>query len=134
MGISETIFEHNHCIEDVKIENYELYFCKTLQNPMLKTSRCSVYVHKDVVVKRRQDLMNDTFSSIWLEVGLPKQKKILVANFYREWQYLHQGRDNNSSLTIPAQLARWSSFIDHGRWPSWRRRRCTAWGTPTLTF
>ena len=111
LGISETRFEHNHCLQDVNIENYDLYFCKTLQNPILKTSRCAVYVHKDIVVKERPDLMNERFSSVWLELGLPKQKKILVANFYREWQYLHQGNDN-ASLTIPAQLARWVSFLD----------------------
>ena len=84
---------------------------KTLQNPILKTSRCAVYVHKDLVVKERYDLMNETFSSIWLELGLTKKKKILVSNFYREWQYLHQGA-NNTSLTIPAQLARWISFLE----------------------
>ena len=78
---------------------------------MLKTSRCAVSVHKDVVVKERRDLMNDTFTSVWLELGLPNQKKILVCNFYREWQYMHQGADN-SSLTIPAQLARWISFLE----------------------
>ena len=55
--------------------------------------------------------MNETFSSIWLEIGLPQKKKILVSNFYREWQYLHQGA-NNTSLTIPAQLARWISFLE----------------------
>ena len=111
LGISETRFEHNHSLEDVNIDNYDLYLCKTLQNPQLRTSRCAVYVHKDVVVKERLDLMNETFSSVWLELGLPKQKKILVANIYREWQYLHQGNDN-SSLTIPAQLQRWNSFLD----------------------
>ena len=66
----------------MKIDNYDLYLCKTLRNPQLKTNRCAVYVHEDVVVKKRHDLMNETFSSVWLELGLPKQKKILVANFY----------------------------------------------------
>ena len=111
MGISETRFEQNHNFEDVKIEEYTLYLCKSLQNPALKTSRCAVYVHNDVVVKERSDLMNETFSSVWLELGLPKQRKILVANIYREWQYLHQGEDN-TSLTIQAQLARWISFLE----------------------
>ena len=46
-GISETRFEYNHCLEDVKIDNYDLYLCKTLRNPQLKTSRCAVYVHKE---------------------------------------------------------------------------------------
>ena len=31
LGISETRFEHNHSKQDVYIENYDLYLCKTLQ-------------------------------------------------------------------------------------------------------
>ena len=54
--------------------------------------------------------MNDTFSSIWLEVGLPRKKKILVCNVYREWQYLRQ--IDNSSLDVHKQHLRWSTFID----------------------
>ena len=80
LGISETRFEYDHNIVDVEIEQYDVYFAKTLENSMLKTSRCAVYVHKDVVVKERRDLMNDTFTSVWLELGLPNQKKILVCN------------------------------------------------------
>ena len=69
-----------------------------------------MYVHQDVLVKVRHDLMNDCFSSIWLELGLPRQKKILVCNVYREWQYL--GQEGNNSGTVDAQLQRWISFID----------------------
>ena len=54
--------------------------------------------------------MNDTFSSIWLEVGLKHQKKILVCVCYREWQYLKQPNDDNSH-TVNSQLERWISFI-----------------------
>ena len=54
--------------------------------------------------------MNDTISSIWMELGLPRQKKILVCQVYREWQYLDQPDD--SSLSIPNQLLRWIEFLD----------------------
>ena len=82
----------------------------TLANPLLKISRIAVYVQKDVAVKVRHDLMNDSFSSIWLEIGLPRQKKILVCNIYREWQYL--GQEDHSSYSVNSQLNRWISFID----------------------
>ena len=133
LGISETRFEHDHNLDDVKIENYDVFFCKTLQNPILKTSRCAVYVHKDVVVKERSDLMNDTFSSVWLELGLPKQKKILVANFYREWQYLHQGTDT-ASLSIPAQLSRWVSFLEQWEAAITEEKEIHAVGDANLDF
>ena len=54
--------------------------------------------------------MNDTFSSIWLEINLPRQKKFLVCQAYRDWQYMKQA--NNDSKSIPAQSARWLEFLD----------------------
>ena len=48
--------------------------------------------------------------SVWLEVGLHRQKKILVCNLYRDWQYL--GQDSVASLATSAQLSRWLTFID----------------------
>ena len=110
MGISESNFRSEHEKNDVRIEDYNIYVAKTLENPLLNISRVIVYVHKDVIVKVRHDLMNDSFSSIWLELGLPKQKKILVCNIYREWQYLNQ--EDNTSSTVNAQLLRWISFIE----------------------
>ena len=73
-------------------------------------SRVAVFTHKDLVVKQRLDLINDSNSSLWLEVGLPRQRKILIGNLYREWQYL--GQTTNESLAISAQLVRWFRFLD----------------------
>ena len=109
LGISESNFHSHHRIEDVQIENYNLYLADTLNNPNLNVSRVAVYVHKDIVVKERRDLMTDNFSSVWLEVGLRRQKKFLVANIYRDWKY--QGQGNRESGTIAAQLSRWESFL-----------------------
>ena len=47
-------------------------------------SRVVVYTHNSLVVRRRYDLEDENISSIWLEVGLPRKKKILVCNAYRE--------------------------------------------------
>ena len=109
LGISEANFHSNHSLEDVQINNYTLYLADTLNNPQLNISRVAIYVHKDVVVKVRNDLMTDSFSSIWLEVGLKRQKKCLVSNVYREWQHVNQA--NQESGTIAAQLSRWESFL-----------------------
>ena len=48
-------------------------------------------------------------SAIWLEIGLPRQKKILHCQAYREWQHLGQGDDFSGS--IAAQLQRWELFL-----------------------
>ena len=106
LGISEATFKSTQNEEAIKIINYNVFHSSTIDNPLLKTSRISVYVHKDINVKLRKDLMNDTFSSIWLEVGHPKQKKILVCNLYREWQYLYQANDSNSQ-SLEEQSKRW---------------------------
>jgi hypothetical protein len=63
-----------------------------------------------MVGKVRDDLMDDRFSSIWLELGLPRKKKFLICQLYREWQYL--GQLDSSSRSIPEQLARWTIFLD----------------------
>ena len=54
--------------------------------------------------------MSDNFSSIWLELGLPRKKKFLVCQLYREWQYL--GQPDSSSRSFPQQLAKWSIFLE----------------------
>ena len=45
-----------------------------------------------------------------MEVGLPRQKKFLVCQAYREWQLL--GQADRSSLSIPEQLNRWTVLLD----------------------
>ena len=54
--------------------------------------------------------MSKDSSSVWLQVGLPRQKQFLVCQTYREWQLL--GQPDSSSKTIPAQLGRWVTFLD----------------------
>ena len=110
LGITESCFKTEHDAQDVQIQDYTLYFASTLDNPDLNASRVSVYVQKDLKVKLRKDLMNDKFSSIWLELGKPRQRKILVCIVYREWQYLNQPDDSSKSIT--AQLDRWVGYLD----------------------
>ena len=73
-------------------------------------SRVVVYSHSSLLVKRRPDLEDTSLSAIWLEVGLPRQKKILVCNIYREWQLMSQGPHNQTG-SVAAQLDRWVLFL-----------------------
>ena len=110
LGISESNLFSSQNQDDVMIEDYELFTALTIENRDLQVSRVVVYKHKSLVAKLRKDLMSEDFSSIWLEVGLPKQKKILVCNLYREHQYLKQ--DDSTSSSHNEQLSRWMMFLD----------------------
>ena len=98
MGISEANLKNTHDQNLVQIEEYTLHTCPTISNPNLLTSRVVVYTHKSLVVKLRPDLMADSYSSVWLEVGLPRCKKFIVGQTYREWQLPNQ--KDKSSLTV----------------------------------
>ena len=102
LGLSEANLFKHHDISNVQIPEYTLHTCPTISNTELNVSRVVVYTHSSLIVKIRQDLMIDSFSAIWLEVGLPKRRKILVCNIYREWRYLKQF--DNTSHSVAAQL------------------------------
>ena len=87
-------------MSNVQIPEYQFHTSLTLENPNLKTGRVVVYTHKSVVVKLRPDLMSDKFSSIWLEAGLPNQRKILICNAYK------------TSRSYEAQPEIWIIFIE----------------------
>ena len=110
LGVSEANFKLEHSLDDVQLQEYDLVLSKTIENDRLGVSRVVCYKHQSLVGKVRDDLMSDNFSSIWLELGLPRKKKFLVCQLYREWQYL--GQPDSSSRSVPEQLSRWSIFLD----------------------
>ena len=67
----------DHDLSLVQHQDYNFHTCSTLENQDIKMSRVVVYTHISLVVKRRSDLENNNISSIWLECGLPRQKKNL---------------------------------------------------------
>jgi len=83
IGLSEARVEKGQDLNNFFIEHYKLFLSDTVNNPNLNVSRLCVLVHDSVTTKVRHDLMNDHISSVWLELGFPRQKKILLANFYR---------------------------------------------------
>ena len=110
LGISEANFFEGQNFDDVQISDYRLHTCPTLENPDIAYSRIVVYTHKSLVCKLRPDLMDEKCSSIWMQVGLPGQKQILICQVYREWQIL--GQDNDTSKSLAAQFDRWKLFIN----------------------
>ena len=78
LGLSEANLWKDHDISASQHPGNQLHTCDTVNNPQLNVSRVVVYTHNSVIVKRRTDLENNTISSIWLEVGLPNKRKILM--------------------------------------------------------
>ena len=110
LGVSEANLKREHSLESVQIPEYDLVLSKTLDNDQLRMSRIVCYKHQSMVGKVREDLMDENFSSIWLELGLPRKRKFLVCQLYREWQYI--GQEDHSSRSVQAQLLRWSIFLN----------------------
>ena len=111
LGLSEANLKKEIDLSLVQHADYTLHTAPTLSNPQLGLARMVVYTHSSLVVKRRHDLENDLLSAVWLELGMPRQKKILVCNVYREWQHMGQGPTNTTG-SIAEQLQRWLLFIE----------------------
>ena len=104
LGISEANLRKFDDLDAVQLPEYYLHICPTIDNPDHGVSRVVVYTHKSLIVKPRPDLMNPWLSAVWLEVGLPRCKKFLLCNAYREWGYPNQ--QDKVSHTISAQKER----------------------------
>ena len=110
LGLSEANLKKGIDMRLVQHDDYVLHTAPTIDNSILNISRVVVYTHNSIVCRRRHDLEDPSLSVIWLEVGLPRMKKFLVANIYREWQYM--GKKDRQSGSVQSQLQRWIMFID----------------------
>ena len=61
LGISEANFKSVHDLEEVQLEDYELFLSKTIDNPELGISRVVCYKHSSLVGSMREDLMSYHF-------------------------------------------------------------------------
>ena len=80
LGLSEANLLQHHDLNKVQLTDYKLHTCPSLEDSTLKVSRIVVYTHCSLMVKVREDLMDKKVSAIWLEVGLPRKRKILVCS------------------------------------------------------
>ena len=76
LGLSEANLHQDHDLDLVQLPDYDLHLPLTYSNPDICCSRVVAYTHKSIIARPRHDLMSSTCSSIWLEVGLPRQKKV----------------------------------------------------------
>ena len=66
-------------------KNYTIFLAPASLSGVI---RLVVYVHKDIVVKPRDDLMSPDLCSVWLEAGYKNHKRFIINQTYREWQQL----------------------------------------------
>merc|ERR1711873_370813 len=74
-------------------------------------SRNIIMIKEDLIYKRREDLEDNTTSTIWIELKLPKNKPVLVASIYRQWS-LPQILNIKDSHGIIQQTERWDNVLD----------------------
>ena len=102
-------FKSDHVLADVQQPGYTLHWDSCQAS--LGISRCAVYTHDSLVVKRRNDLETEGIATVWLQLGLPNQKGILVMCGYRQWRLPDQADGGAASSTVPAQRQRWGHIL-----------------------
>ena len=113
MFLSESNLWRNHDKDLVEIDGYETHTTKMIRNPDRQVSRLVAFVKEGIIARRRDDLEIEDMSSIWIEVGLPHQKKFLLCGVYREWAHLRlDGETGNEQGSKSDQEDRWNQFLD----------------------
>ena len=73
-------------------------------------SRSALLIKKGIKYKRRENLENQIISTIWIEV-ITKNKPILIASGYRQWQTNKKLKINNSK-TPKKQMERFKIWLE----------------------
>ena len=76
LGLGEANVHHDHDLDELQFPNYTLHLDSCISNLSLGIARTAVYTHNSIRVTRRHDLEDDKIAAIWLECGLPQQKKV----------------------------------------------------------
>ena len=104
--MGEAQFKQGQNIEEVPQRGYTLHLDSCQE--ILGVSRCGVYTHNSLVVKRQDDLEDKGIATVWLQLGLPNQKGILVICGYQQWRL--PGQPDSGPVT--AQRVRWGKIIN----------------------
>ena len=105
--ISEANLDESVEVHDSLIHGYSITLPKTVARN--GTARLVLLTRNCLNFTVRNDLMDDSFSSIWVKISRPGVKSLLVCGLYREHQYLKQ--DSDWSLQPIEQNRRWSIFL-----------------------
>ena len=109
LGLGEAQFKIEHVLDEVQQPGFTLHLDKCKES--LGVSRCAVYTHNPLVVKRQDDLETEGLATVWLQLGLPHQKAILVMCGYQQWRLLEQPDGGAASSSVPSQRKRWGGIL-----------------------
>ena len=90
MGISESNYHNSVNKSEVTLEGYDLLTSKTMENQSIIMSRVVIYIKECVQYRVRDDLMDNEFSSISVEIGGLGRKKVIFGHLYGDHQFLGQ--------------------------------------------
>ena len=105
--ISEANLDKSTPTYESLITGYKITLPKTvIRNG---TARLVLLTRENLKFELVENLMDDTFSSIWVKISRQGIKSLMVCGLYREHQYLAQ--DNDWSLHPTEQTRRWTNFL-----------------------
>ena len=104
--VNEFNFTKNEDIRLIQVEGYKieldaLYKCG-------KKARSALYIKDNIRYKRKRKYEINIDSSICIEMGFPRQKKIIYYGHYRQWKLL----DDPTTISWPSQLQRFTNTIN----------------------
>ena len=105
--ISEANLNPGTPLYESQIMGYQITFPKSTTINL--TARVILLTKDELNIKVEENLMEETFSSIWIKLSIPGNKSVLICGAYREHQYLCQTTD--WSLHPDEQAIRWNIFL-----------------------
>ena len=72
-GLGEANITCHQDLTDLQLIDYTLHLPLSIKNPEINLARVAVYMHKKLVVRRREDLEDSETQAIFLECGLSNQ-------------------------------------------------------------
>ena len=84
-----------------------MFWDKGRNQPSRQNARCVIYIRNDLSFKLKEDLMNDKVPEIWLELGEPKKRRVLMCLFYREFAEWNSRLSTNSIKMQKERFQEW---------------------------
>ena len=108
--IQEANLWNHHSKHLTDIDEYTLLTTKMINDRDRQCSRLVVYVKEEVKFTRLSNYETNDLSSIWLELSLPHQRKIVLGGVYREHNHLKTDADRLDYSSVDDQVNRWENF------------------------
>ena len=97
--------------KEIDISGYTVFWDKGRNQPSRQNVRCVVYVRNDLSFKLKVDLMNEKVPEVWLEIGEPNKKRVLMCIFYREFSEWNSRVTTNSIKSQKERFQEWLSKV-----------------------